>query len=159
MKKAISIAASCALVTACAAADRKASAPAQTASPPPPSYSQPSTPAGAGYPQQSPMMPPPEPGQAPSRTVQMQTASRDIESSVRELDVAAGDCSNACRALASMDRATGTLCQLAREGDEVRRCEDAKKKVYSARDRVRTTCGGCPGGPSVDRNDPIPSTR
>jgi len=88
-----------------------------------------------------------------------QSATNEIESSQRELDVAAGDCRNACRALGSMDRAAGKVCELAQGSEEGRRCDGAKQRVYSARDRVKTTCGSCPGGPSVERAAPIPSPR
>lgn len=94
-----------------------------------------------------------------NRAAALRNAARDMESSQRELDVAAGDCQNACRALGSMDRAAGRLCALAEATDELRRCEDSKQKVYSARDRVRSTCGNCPNGASVERSAPIPSTR
>jgi hypothetical protein len=160
MRRALAVAFVGALVTACASQDRKSAMPTpstvQTAAPA--GYAQQPYPSTAtttpqpGTPAQEPPAAPPQ-----SRAIQLQGAGRDFDSSERQLDVAAGDCSNACRALGSMDRAAGTLCQLAREGDEVKRCEDAKKKVYSARDRVKTTCGGCPGGPSVERTDPIPS--
>ncbi len=100
------------------------------------------------------------PGEAPSsRTAALRDASRQLETAQRELDVAAGDCHNACRALGSMDRAAGRLCGLAVSEGEARRCDEAKRKLYSARDRVRTTCGECPGGPSVDRSGPVPSIR
>jgi len=98
-------------------------------------------------------------GGAPARAAELRTAASTVESSQRELDVAAGDCRNACRALGSMDRATGRLCELASGGDEVRRCEDARRSVYTARDRVKATCGDCQGSPSVERRDPIPSVR
>jgi hypothetical protein len=133
----------------------------------PSSQAQPGTP--------SPPPPPPEPGAASpaptpmqpgggapggtSRSMALQGATRDLDSSQRELDVAAGDCRNACRALGSMDRAAGKMCELAQGEGEGRRCDDAKTRVYSARDRVKTTCGSCPGGPSVDRTAPIPSVR
>jgi len=94
-----------------------------------------------------------------SRSMALQSASNEIESSQRELDVSAGDCRNACRALGSMDRAAGKVCELVQGDGEGRRCDDAKQRVYSARDRVKTTCGGCPGGPSVERTAPIPSLR
>ncbi|MBS2015153.1 MAG: hypothetical protein JST00_19840 [Deltaproteobacteria bacterium] len=136
--------------------------------------------APAGYPQQPGAYPPAPPPAEPAAPVQPQAApgqfggqpsggtSRsmafsaaldEVDSSVRQLDVAAGDCSNACRALGSMDRAAGRLCSLAQGNDEGRRCEDAKKKVYTARDRVKQTCGTCPGGVSVERSAPIPSGR
>ena len=86
-------------------------------------------------------------------------AAGEIESSQRELDVAAGDCRNACRALGSMDRAAGRLCGLTQGQPDSNRCDDAKQHVYTARERVRQTCGQCEGGPSVDRDAPIPSLR
>lgn len=168
-----------ALLFACAAADR-AKAPAASA---PAGYggesAQYAQQPGA-YPQQpqpgtpAPPPPPPEPGAAPaqpgqvggqpgggatSRTMAFSSALDEVDTSQRQLDVAAGDCNNACRALGSMDRACGRLCGLAQGSDESRRCEDAKKKVYSARDRVKQTCGACPGGVSVERSAPIPSVR
>jgi hypothetical protein len=93
---------------------------------------------------------------APNRGVAMAQAANDIDASQRELDVAGGDCRNACRALGSMDRAAGRLCTLAQSPDESRRCESAKGRVYSARDKVRNTCGSCPDT-SVDRQAPVPS--
>lgn len=119
-----------------------------TASPPPPPPSQP------GQPGTSP--PSPAGGDA---LRQMQSAINEVERSQRELDVAAGDCRNACRALGSMDRAAGRLCGLTQGDPETRRCDDAKQRVYSARERVKTTCGQCQGGPSVERTAPIPSLR
>lgn len=95
-------------------------------------------------------------GTAPNRSMARESASREVVSSQRELDVAGSDCRNACRALGSMDRAAGRLCELSRD-DEPQRCEDAKNRVYSARDRVRTTCGTCADGTTVDRAAPIPS--
>jgi hypothetical protein len=92
----------------------------------------------------------------PNRALALGQASKEIEASQRELDAAGGDCRNACRALGSMDRAAGRLCGLALSNDEVRRCGDAKTRVYSARDRVRHTCGSCPDV-SVERDAPIPS--
>ena len=92
----------------------------------------------------------------PDRSARLVQASREVDISQRELDLAGGDCQNACRALGSMDRATGHLCALAESNDEVRRCGDARTRLYSARDKVRTTCGSCPDV-SVERSAPIPS--
>jgi len=118
------------------------------ARPPPPAPAQPG------------MAPQPDSSQpAPSRTQALQSASNDVDSSQRELDVAAGDCRNACRALGSMDRAAGRLCGLVQGEPESRRCDDAKRRVYSARERVKATCGQCENGASVDRSAPIPSLR
>lgn len=130
----------------------------------------PASPPGAAQPEATDRYappPPPAPGTAPgqgggaatSRTIALRNASSEIETSQRELDVAAGDCRNACRALGSMDRAAGKVCELAQGEGEGQRCDDARRRVYSARDRVKATCGGCPGGASVERTDPIPSLR
>ena len=104
---------------------------------------------------------PRQPSSAPvdersGRTASLMQARDEIEASQRELDVAGGDCRNACRALGSMDRAAGRLCGLAQSDDEQRRCGEAKTRVFSSRDRVKNTCGSCPDV-SVDRNAPIPS--
>jgi hypothetical protein len=126
------------------------------APPPPPSpEAAPATPSTAAKPRQ-----PNGGGTAPTdRSLALRAASSEIEASQRELDISGGDCRNACRALGSMDRAAGRLCELAQGADEGSRCGDAKQRVYSARDRVRTSCGSCPNGPSVDRAAPIPSLR
>src|SRR5688572_6869950 len=159
-----------AFVVACAASPKRAAnEPAsKTAAQPaqePAGYAggQPSTGDAAKNTEQQPSPPPPAPPASPqggfappppSRGVAQ--AQSDVESAQRELDVAAGDCKNACRALRSMDNAAGRLCGLAQSSDESRRCDDAKKKVYTARDRVKSTCGKC-DDVTVDRNAPIPS--
>lgn len=117
-----------------------------TASPPPPPSTAPAQPQGGAT-----------SGPGTSRSIALQSATSEMETSQRELDVAAGDCRNACRALGSMDRAAGKVCELSHGDDDGRRCDDAKKRVYTSRDRVKTTCGQCPGGPSVERSAPVPS--
>jgi hypothetical protein len=148
-----------ALLAACAAAGGE-KAPAKSADSPASMQASPSTmatPPTSTYAPPPPMTPSTAPGAgADTRGVALAGATSELESSQRELDVAAGDCRNACRALGSMDRAAGRLCELAQDA-EARRCDDAKQKVYSARDRVKNTCGSCPNGPSVERKDPIPS--
>jgi hypothetical protein len=78
----------------------------------------------------------------------------EIETAWQRLELSGSDCALACRALASMERATGKLCSMP---DEPARCDDAKGRVRGARGRVRQACGSCPGGPSVDDRAPIPS--
>ena len=157
------------LVVACSAGSRKDGAPAKS-----PSMSEASPadarPGGAGG-QPGPYAPPPPPPMAPvttgtaggsapnERSIAIGKAGQDLDTGQRELEVAAGDCRNACRALGSMDRAAGKLCELAAGSNDAPRCDDAKRRLYSARDKVRATCGRCPDGPSVDRNAPIPSVR
>ncbi len=84
-------------------------------------------------------------------------ARGDFDRAERELRASAGDCAMACRALGSMERAAVHLCDLASLPDDRARCDEAKQKVVAARARVRNTCGACPGGPSLDRDAPIPS--
>ena len=62
---------------------------------------------------------------------------------VRDLDAAASDCESACRALASMERATSHLCSLAEEADDQRRCDDARLRLTTAKGRVHAACGAC----------------
>jgi hypothetical protein len=169
-------------ITACAA--RKSDAPATQS----PASSQDASPATGGVPayaqQPGPYAPPPPPGAPPGdepkpeprptpatpattpggRAVALDKAASDIETAQRELDVAGSSCQNACRALGSMDRAAGHLCQLTREDSSQAggrdRCDDAKRRLYNARDKVRGSCGTCPDNqPATDRNAPVPSIR
>lgn len=93
---------------------------------------------------------------APATSGALAGSPGELERAQRELEIAAGNCENACRALGSMDRATGKLCTLARSTYELDRCGDAKTKLQNARDRVKRTCGSCPDV-TVDRNATIPS--
>jgi hypothetical protein len=83
----------------------------------------------------------------PSPSVQAEPAPRDD----RPSSVASGatalssdPCANACRALASMERATTHLCSLA--GDADARCEGARTRVKNAGARVHAECPACSGG-------------
>lgn len=144
------------------AASEVSKAPPYAQPPPPPPAPPPSSEAAPTTPSASSTSTPAQPnggagGTATSRSAAIQSASREVESSQRELDVAGSDCRNACRALGSMDRAAGRLCTLSQGDGEPQRCEDAKRRVYSARDRVKTTCGTCADGTTVERAAPIPS--
>lgn len=75
-------------------------------------------------------------------------ARAELDRAERELDASSGDCAAACRALSSMERATRHLCDLAAASPEDSpRCDDARHKVHVAEERVRSTCGACPGMP------------
>jgi hypothetical protein len=88
--------------------------------------------------------PPPSPVDQPGDGLALRRAARaELDRATRELDVASTSCESACRALASMDRATTHLCSLADEPDDQRRCEDAKQRLSAARARVRAACGIC----------------
>jgi hypothetical protein len=86
-------------------------------------------------------------------------AHGELDEAERALESSAGDCVTACRALGSMERATAHVCALASVPSDRQTCEDARSRVLSGRDRVRSSCGDCPNGPSLDRNAPIPSSR
>jgi hypothetical protein len=171
MKRLVAVLPFAFLVVACAAGERAPKSAESMPSQAPPSATsmQPGYPSGSmattPAPQASPGYPQPPPPVAPGggampRSMALTNAQNDVESSQRELDpnLANNDCKNACRALGSMDRAAGRLCGLV-QSDEMRRCDDAKEKVYSARDRVKRTCKACDDGTSVDRKDPVPASR
>ncbi len=63
-------------------------------------------------------------------------------------------CGDACRALASMERAARAVCELVPSGERSR-CDDAVAKLHRARRRVRDACGVCADGPSTDPDAPL----
>jgi hypothetical protein len=156
------------IISGCGGAAKYDQAPQTPAAEPP---GQPSGASGAATPPSGqPPPPPPAPVASPTDASAATTdkerpkaalgrARNELDVAERELQASAGDCANACRALGSMERATGRLCDLASSTEDRQRCEDAKTKVLAARDRVRSTCGACPGGPSLERSAPIPSLR
>ena len=169
------------VVAACARQKSEPQSPASVGASAPAGDAAPAAGGAGGYPQQQyggqpgqPAPPPPSPttAEAPkaepatpstspqSRSMALSKASNDIEAAQRELDVAGSSCQNACRALGSMDRAAGHLCQLTREDNTHDRCDDAKRRLFNARDKVRGSCGTCPDNqPATDRNAPVPSMR
>ena len=64
-------------------------------------------------------------------------------------------CGDACRALRSMQRATVRLCAMASDNEEQERCRNAETRYRSARERVRSLCGQCQEGPSLDPKAPL----
>lgn len=152
------------VVAGCAAAERKeakssADAPQQGY---PGSAAQTATTPSQPKAEYAPPPPPVQPGQSgqpspypttPPLSPEMRIATESLESSKREIETAGAQCKDACRALGSMDRAAGRICGM-EPGD---RCDDAKQKLYSARDRVRSSCGKCDDGTATDRNAPVPS--
>jgi hypothetical protein len=152
-------------LTACGESARPAASPA---APPPPSAETQSlgppsaasdahgeVPTGAP----SPAAAPPPPQAASEAIPSSMTAEVGAEMKKDEHDVATGDCPTACRALGSMERAVVFLCAANASAEDADRCAVARRHVTTARRRIRTTCGGCPGGPSVEPDAPIPSTR
>lgn len=94
-------------------------------------------------PAQPPPPPPAPEDQRDLRKAERISAGADLDRAVRELDAAASDCESACRALASMERATTHLCSLAEDPGDQRRCDDAKVRLTAAKGRVRAACGAC----------------
>jgi hypothetical protein len=106
--------------------------------------------AGAAPAEPGPLPPPAPPQAAGVPTDQDTLASRkaaargDFDHAQRDLQAAASDCAAACKALASMDRAASHMCELADNPEDQRRCDDAKVRLGTARERVRSACGTCP---------------
>jgi hypothetical protein len=63
----------------------------------------------------------------------------DFQKNAHDFDLAATDCTLACKALASLERAADHLCAVA-EPDE---CTDARARVDRAKRAVQSQCGGC----------------
>jgi hypothetical protein len=89
--------------------------------------------------------PPPPPGAPPTTPAPAASAQHELERSEAELNASPSDCMTACRALASMQRATENLCAIADGGDRGR-CDDARRRLRAARERVTRACGSCTRG-------------
>jgi hypothetical protein len=75
----------------------------------------------------------------------LSAAAAQLERAEEDLAASANDCAVACRALASMRRAAEQLCALSETSDDARRCDEAKRRVATAQDRVVRACGRCAG--------------
>jgi hypothetical protein len=71
-----------------------------------------------------------------------------------EAETQSRDCTIACRALGSMDRAAGAICAMSSDTDN--NCASAQTRLRSARRKVRATCTSC-DNVSVDEAAHIPS--
>lgn len=101
----------------------------------------------AGAPEAERAAPPPPMGGTPppAATSPAPAERRDTDDAATQLGAPAGPpepCRSACRALASMRRATDHLCGLTGEGDT--RCSGARERVSRASERVRSGCPSCP---------------
>jgi hypothetical protein len=109
-------------------------------------------------PAQPPPPPPTTPGAREYAQPPPQSAPLDpwleFQGAQVELNATTSDCAVACKALASIDRATGHVCAMANASDH---CTTARETLKSARRKVRAECTVCPQGPSVDPDGPIPS--
>ncbi len=82
-------------------------------------------------------------GGAPDVDLLMRALARDVQ------DLSVADCTLSCKALASMERARDRICELSPGA----RCDEARAKVASARDRVATACRTCA---THERPEPAP---
>ncbi|HEY1958946.1 MAG TPA: hypothetical protein VGH28_25210 [Polyangiaceae bacterium] len=67
------------------------------------------------------------------------SARSEVDRAEQRISAAQSDCAEACRALASMERAAEHLCAL----DSGAECTHVRERVEAARERVRSTCGEC----------------
>jgi hypothetical protein len=84
---------------------------------------------------------PPPSAPAASATPAPKPSTQRAQSEDTAASVPPNPCETACRALASMERATEHLCGLAGEADQ--RCEGARTRVKSASTRVEAQCPRC----------------
>jgi hypothetical protein len=98
--------------------------------------------------------PPPQPGQPGQPGGTQGDPWIEFQSARGQFDATTSDCAVACKALASIDRATGHVCGMAAATDH---CSSARETLKAARRKVRAECTICPGGASVDPDAPIPS--
>jgi len=80
---------------------------------------------------------------APSASSEARKLDGDDREAPRQPGGATDACATACSALASMERATTHLCELA--GDDDSRCASARARVQRASGRVRAACPVCSG--------------
>jgi hypothetical protein len=130
-----------------------AASPADAPAAAPGAHAAPTTtePSGPGAPPPAPPPPPPPapasaftPEEPRDREARRDSARKELETAEKQLlDVAASSCESACRALASMERATSLLCTVADDAGDQRRCEDARRRLSAARTHVRSVCGSC----------------
>jgi hypothetical protein len=81
---------------------------------------------------------------APAGTMSPDRAGAPAPRPAAEAELTSDPCFSACRALASMTRATTHLCDLA--GDADQRCDNARTRLRSARERVEGSCTCGPPG-------------
>ncbi len=73
----------------------------------------------------------------------LEAAWNDFLQLAEQLESSPGDCTTACRALASMRRARERICTLESADDSRRRCADAESRLELATRKVVAACGTC----------------
>lgn len=152
-----------ALTSACAMDRPAPQAPQAPEQPASPGYGQPTAAPPAEPAPTTPAMPSTEAGAggtvtggAEDQAQQTLQQWMDLLAVSESLTLSAGrDCGGACRALRSMSRAAGGICELSPRPDSTGRCKAAEDSVRHARTKVRDACGSCSDGTSVDPNAPV----
>lgn len=67
------------------------------------------------------------------------TARGELERASADLEAGLSECTSACRALASMERAAAHLCEL----DGAKECSSARERVERARAKVKSSGCSC----------------
>ena len=131
------------------------SVPASAPEAPPPAQSYPQQQPGYGTPSNAPTsgeeyaQPPPAATPPPSDALgpsdqgaqpSVERASLELDRAAAELSAAGSDCPRACKALASMNRASERICALEPDESPGGRCKRAKERVTEATERVRRSC-------------------
>jgi hypothetical protein len=136
-------------VSACGASSAPRSAPAVPAQPAngaaAPAYAAPPPPVATAAPAPGAAEAAPATADAEQHKASKDGASVQLGEARHELSVALGqaDCKAACRALASMEKATRQGCEPASSADERDQCQSAEKDLGAAKGRVRAACGAC----------------
>lgn len=97
--------------------------------------------APSGYPSGTGSMPGPADAARTRALLEWEQAWVELEAPWRE-------CRLACRALLSLERATSHICELGQP--KAPPCEDARARLGQAKERVKSQCQACPGGPDLD---------
>ncbi len=83
---------------------------------------------------------PPAPDALGPRWSTVDDAETALSAAASELASAGDDCTTACKALASMERASDRICELNGPDDPGERCKDARVRLETARKRVQDRC-------------------
>jgi hypothetical protein len=78
-------------------------------------------------------------GAATAQPAPLAAARGELERASADLEAGLSECTSACRALASMERAAAHLCEL----DGAKECSSAKERVERARAKVKSSGCSC----------------
>ena len=73
----------------------------------------------------------------------LEEATSALNAAATELSNAGSDCERACKALGSMQRSSGRICELNGPSDPGSRCQKARDRLEAARETLRKRCGSC----------------